>query len=215
MADVQKDSELRWDDIQKKARKNHDLVYAFDQERPKVTNGLPVPDNGYCVGITLRWIALRYSGEDYDYDAEEKLGLKIDFQALTAQYRSRSTPGGPFLRAQAVLRDFHVSTNPGRNKQIAQPASADMLINATAQDGLYYIEMRGKDPDGTEHAHALAIQREKHGAIYRFFDSNEGHFLLKGTARFKAFLTGFLNATPYKKEYLVGTWIVGVDPPAK
>jgi virulence surface antigen len=222
MADMQK-KELIWDDMQEKARKDGDLLYAFDQERPVETHGIPKPENGYCVGLTLRWIALRYAGKDYEYDAEKKEGVKADYEALASQYRSKSTPGGPFRRAEAVLRDFYISTNPGLYAQFSHPASADMLIKAITHDGLYYIEMRGMKPNGEEHAHALAIQRERHGAVYRLFDSNEGHFVLKGAAHFKKFLAWFLHAvpfqgkhmTPYSKTYLKETWIVGVNPPPK
>jgi hypothetical protein len=215
---------LVWDDIQKKAQKDGELEYAFDQDRPVERRGLEVPENGYCVGLTLRWIALRFRGKDYEYDAKKQEGLKADYQALRSQYKSRGTPGGPFARAEAVLRYFGISTNRGRYTQSPRAVSADMLINATfAGDGLYYIEMRGINDKGEEHAHALAIQREGHGTMYRFFDSNEGHFVLKGTARFKAFLTWFLDAVPYQgknlkpygKTYLKGTWIVGVNAPAQ
>lgn len=216
---------LKWDQIQTKARHDGELVYAFDQGLDVDKRDLTVPDNGYCVGLTLRWIALRFGGKDYEYDAKKHLGLKADYEALQSQYKSRATPGGPFARAAAVLRDFGISTNPGRSAQVPGAVSAETLINAThSHDGLYYIEMRGKKPTGEKHAHALAIQREGHGATYRLFDSNEGHFVIKGTARFKAFLAWFLNArpyndpkkfTPYSQEYLTGTWIVGVNPPAK
>lgn len=208
--------DFKWEDLQETALKRGQLVYAFDQERPVEARGYTVPDNGYCVGLTLRWIALRFAGKDYEYNAKGHLGLRADFEALRSQYKSRQTPGGPFARAAAVLRDFGISTNPGRSAQLPGAVSADMLINATrAHDGLYYIEMRGKDETGKEHAHALAIQRDSHGAGYRFFDSNEGHFVLKDTAHFKTFLIWFLKSTPYKGEYLTGTWIVGVNPPAK
>jgi hypothetical protein len=221
MANMQKD-ELVWDEMQTKARKDGDLLYAFDQERPVETRGIPKPENGYCVGLTLRWIALRYRGEDYEYNAEKKEGEKADYEALAAQYRSRSTAGGPFRRAEAVLRDFYISTNPGLYAQFSHHASADMLMKAITRDGLYYIEMRGVKPDGEEHAHALAIQREDHGKVYHLFDSNEGHFVIKGAPHFKKFLAWFLNAvpfqrkqmTPYGKTYLKETWIVGVNPPS-
>lgn len=206
---------LVWDAIQKKALKDGELEYAFDQDRPVETRGLTVPENGYCVGLTLRWIALRFRSKDYDYDPKKREGLKAQYQALVSQYKSRETPGGPLARAEAVLRYFGISTNRGRYTQSPRAVSSDMLINAIfAGDGLYYVEMRGKDETGKEHAHALAIQREGHGTLYRFFDSNEGHFVLKGTARFKAFLSWFLESTPYKGEYHTGTWVVGVNASA-
>jgi hypothetical protein len=207
---------LVWDAIQIKAKNEGKLEYAFDQERPVETQGLPVPENGYCVGITMRWIELRFRGKDYEYDATKREALKSDYQALRIQYKSRNTPGGVLARLEAVLGYFGIQTNRGRYMTTPRAVSADMLVNATfAGDGLYYIEMRGKDKKGNEHAHALAIQREGNGGVYRFFDSNEGHFMLKGADCFKAFLTWFLDATPYKGEYLMGTWIVGVNPPAK
>jgi hypothetical protein len=211
---------LKWDDIQNKARKDGELEYAFDQSLPVETQGLTEPENGYCVGLALRWIALRFRGKDYEYDADKHLALKSDYQALRVQYLSRETEGGPLSRAEAVLRYFGISANRGRYMRADRVVSADLVMNAVfAGDGLYYIEMRGQDERG-EHAHALAVQREGHGTIYRLFDSNEGHFVLKGAARFKAFLTWFLNTTPYNndrftpysREYLKATYIVGVNP---
>jgi hypothetical protein len=216
---------LVWDDIQTKAKKDGELEYAFDQDRPVEKRGLIEPENGYCVGLTLRWIALRFRGKDYEYDAAKREGLKSEYQALRCQYISRETEGGVLARAEAVLRYFGIATNRGRYTKTLRAVSADILVNATfAGDGLYYVEMRGTDDKGNPHAHALAIQREGHGAVYRLFDSNEGHFVLKGTDRFKAFMDWFLNTrpyndpsrfTPYSKEYLTGTWIVGVNAPAR
>jgi hypothetical protein len=210
---------LIWDEIQKQALKNDELLYAFDQDRPVDARGLEVPDNGYCVGLTMRWIALRYRGKDYEYDAKKREGLKADYQALRSQHMSRGTLGGVLARVEAVLGYFGIWTNRGRYYSTPMPVSADMLANATfAGDGLYYIEMRGKKPvDGklADCAHAVAIQREGGGAVFRFFDSNEGHFVIKGPARFKTFMAWFLDATPYKRRYLTGTWIVGVNAPVR
>jgi hypothetical protein len=213
-------SKFRWDDIQKKARKDGELEYAFDQSLPVETQGLTEPEDGYCVGLALRWIERRFRGKDYEYDPHEHLAQKSDYQALRAQYKSRETEGGPLARAEAVLNYFGISANRGRYTRVDRVVSADLLMNAVfAGDGLYYVEMRGQNEKG-EHAHALAIQREGHGTTYRLFDSNEGHFVLKGAARFKEFLTWFLNTTPYNsdrftpysREYLKATYIVGVNP---
>jgi hypothetical protein len=134
----------------------------------------------------MRWIALRYRGKDYEYDEKEAGGAEGGLPGAPQPVHEPGTLGGVLARVEAVLGYFGIWTNRGRYYSTPMAVSADILANATfAGDGLYYIEMRGKKPlNGKliDCAHALAIQHEGSGAVFRFFDSNEGHFVIRGPA---------------------------------
>jgi hypothetical protein len=220
---------LKWDDIQTKAKELGELVYAMDQGQTPVLKdisktshtapghveeiapgpwGVSAPA-GFCVGLTMRWIGLRYNGKDYPYNARTQVADGVFWEATRDQNISRDTPGAWPARLEAVLRQYGAAVNKGLCSQKSGGVSAGLILDTvSAGDGLYYFELRGPEP----HAHALGIQCE--GETYRLFDGNEGHFLVKKEVHFGFFLTRFLNDdnTTYRREYAKGTWTAAVNP---
>jgi hypothetical protein len=208
-----------WDPLQEKAKRDGELVYAMDQgQTPVLADYDPRPNkelrapgpwgvasSGFCVGLAMRWIALRYQGKDYPFDHRRLLANgEFWVDAARDQNVSRSTVGPWPIRFERVLRQYGVPVAASAQHPFAITARL-ILATIAAGNGLYYFEMRGE-----QNAHAIAVQNEQ-GRLH-LFDGNEGHFLVKSLDRARYFLTYFLNHAPgnYRVKYTKATWIAGV-----
>jgi hypothetical protein len=219
---------IKWDDIQTQAKDNGELVYAMDQGETVILKDISKTDHrapdhveelapgpwgaavprGFCVGLTLRWLGLRYNGQDYPFNAKKQECEGLFWEATRDQNIARNTTGAWPLRPETVLRQYGATVNKGLSVQKKIGVSADLMMDTIAAgEGLYYFELRGNPPD----AHSLGVQRN--GDDYRLFDSNEGHFLVKKESRFRFVLTRFLNAdnSRYRTEYPNETWTAVVN----
>ena len=138
--------DFKWENLQKTARKRGQLVYAFDQERPVEKQDLTVPDNGYCVGLTLRWIALRFAGKDYEYNAKGHLGLRADYRGAPQPVQESGNPGRPVcprrgrsprLRHQHQSRPLRAATRRGlcRHADQRHPRPRWPVLRRNARQG--------------------------------------------------------------------------------
>ena len=67
---------MNWDAVQTEALKQGWLIYAMDQGQTYVTNTQGpwgAAALGYCLGLTVRWIALRYGESEYVYDRKTRV----------------------------------------------------------------------------------------------------------------------------------------------
>ena len=183
---------MAMDPLQIRARNKSELVYAMRQ-KDTVMSREPGPwgdiRRGFCAGLAMRWIWLRYQNRDYAFDPAS---LELDM------------PDWEATRDQNILLDIHaaqhftmnqwtnlydqmarscgMSLNKDRILERYASATGEMLCQALeAGPGCYMINMYGYS------GHAVAMQREA-GDVFRFFDANRGEFVLRGLRRFGAFL---------------------------
>src|SRR5688500_4059756 len=158
-----------WDPLQEKAKRDGDLVYAMDQgqtpvladydpsEKREVRAPGPwgVAADGFCVGLAMRWVALRQQGKDYPFDRRSRLANGSYWvEAARDQNISRSTEGPWPKRFVRVLGQYGVSVNAALSVQKPFGITARLIIATMAgRDGLYYFEMRGE-----KSAHAIAVE---------------------------------------------------------
>ena len=200
-----------WDDVQKQARREGELVYAMDQgQTPILLHPNPERDGvasaGFCVGLAMRWIGLRHKKSDYPYDPKTRVSNGEFREAVRDQNISRNSRGAWPARFQNVLGQYRAPVDFGRSRQVPETVSGALLYDTIAvRHGLYYFELRGP-----KSAHAIAIESEPGG--FHLFDGNEGHFHVQRPSRFRFFLTRFLNKVPgrYREKYTVATWIAVV-----
>ena len=183
---------ITWDRVQTWANDEDWVVYAMDQgQTPVLADINPgkeeesapgpwgVASDGFCVGLAMRWIGLRYKGQDYPYNPRTRVANGEFWEATRDQNISRSTPGPWPSRFRTVMGQYGAPVDLKRCAEKRVPVSAKLLTEAIAAgDGLYYFELRREGG-----AHALAIESE--GGRYHLFDSNEGHFLVKSLDRFQ------------------------------
>jgi hypothetical protein len=205
---------VKWDDLQRWARKQGLLVYAMDQGQTPVLLDVdpgpadePAPGpwgivtNGFCVGLTMRWIGLRYRGQDYPFDAKTLVADGEFWEATRDQNIARGSTGPWPARLQTVVGQYGVPVDTVLSVKKNEPISARLVMQTIAgRNGFYYFELRGESG-----AHAFGIEWRPGGV--HFFDSNEGHFLVPRKS-FGYFFTRFLNHAPGNyKHYKAGTWI--------
>ena len=209
-----------WDPLQEKAKRDGDLVYAMDQgQTPVLADYDPSPhrealapgpwgvaSSGFCVGLAMRWIALRHQGKDYPFDRQRKLANGSYWvEAARDQNVSRSTEGPWPKRFERVLGQYGVSASAGLTAQKPFAITARLIVATMAgRDGLYYFEMRGEK----SHTRSRSSTRR---------DASTSSTATRGISPFgcdraRYFLTYFLNHAPgnYRVKYTKATWIAGV-----
>ena len=202
---------MLWDDIQKGARQVGCLVFAMDQGQTVVTTQ-PGPwgnaYSGYCNGLAVHWIALRYGGTDFRFDPKTLEVDMPDWRTTRNQNVYEDTPGDFPDRLAPEFAQYGMTLNKGRVTSRKETASGGILRRASAAaEGCYYISIRG-----SAGGHALAMQNTGGGG-WRFFDSNKGEFIFTSNDLFESFIDGYMDATDYDTRLGDLVNIVGVNPP--
>ena len=209
---------MSMDEVQLRARGKGELVYAMRQ-KDTVMSREPGPwgdiRRGFCAGLAMRWIWLRYGDRDYAFDPAS---LELDL------------PDWEATRDQNILLDIHtahkfelnqwrelydkmaqasgMSLNKGRTLERHLTATGEMLRHAAeAGTGCYLINMYGAS------GHAVAMQRES-GDVFRFFDANRGEFILRGGQRFTGFMDEYMTEV-YKGRFSGLTCVAFINPPSR
>ena len=207
-----------FDGIQFQALKRGEMVYAMDQAKIIFDEAKMDPDwaasgaHGRCVGYAMRWMALRAWGQDYHYSVrsfQNYEGPVADggfAQVPRDHARSRATKGGPMIRVQTVLKQYHVPVDTSRFFTAQAGITPAMVLDQVAKgDGIYYFEMLL----ALDSAHAIVVQRA--AGTYRLFDANYGHFVFRSLTRFAEYLQEFLVRTNYTEKYRQSMTSVGVS----
>ena len=189
--------------IESEARQKGELEYSFDQSESAVmTQPGPWGEaySGYCAGLAMKWIALRLEDEDYEFDVKSrKLGDLPHWHATRDQNVYEDADYDTALAAYGLktgAKTFH---------RIGGPNAGGLRQIAEAQAGCYLIRLR-RDGGG----HAVAMQSDMGRKVFRFFDANYGHFVLKSALRFQIFLNDFLHRSNYQTRYSKETFVFPV-----
>src|SRR4051794_7518449 len=87
---------MEWNAIQKDIKAYGYLLYAMSQGQTDVAT-MPGPwgnaYSGYCAGVAVRWIALRYGGSDYAYNHETQVLELPDWRTTRDQNTLEDTKG--------------------------------------------------------------------------------------------------------------------------
>lgn len=204
--------------LQQAALKVGVLTYALDQSN---TAPLTQPgpwgavQGGYCAGLAMRWIALRYAGYDYRYDRKTHMAAEPDWQATRDQNVMLDVYRGIFPDDYKTnFAQYGLRLNQGLVTRTNTPMRGATLRRAGARkEACYFIVIRGRHA-GDDTAHAVAMQNlGAHG--WRFFDANFGAFHLKDATAFEGFIDWFMRASDYLTNGFLGLScdVVGVDPP--
>jgi hypothetical protein len=204
---------MNWDGVQTEALKRGWLIYAMDQGQTYVTNTQGPWGSaalGYCLGLTVRWIALRYGGSEYAYDRKTRVLEAPDWRTTRDQniYENSAAMGDFPEELIPVYAQFGLTLNKGRVTNQSSVVTASMLRAAGgAGEGCYHVVLSREGG-----RHGVAMHNEG-GGNWRFFDPNYGCFWAKSDKDFEKFIGWYLAKTGYGKKYTVGTNIVAVNPP--
>lgn len=199
---------MQWDEIQKQARKAGSLVFAMDQGATAPVKQ-PGPwgntQGGYCAGLAIRWIALRYIGTTYDYDP---VTLECDmphWQATREQNIYVDTSGGFPDRYRKALAKYGLTLNKGTVTALTSFSEITPMAECVgAIKGCCMVSLGG---------HAVAVGREpEYKGSWYFFDANYGEFKFAGANELSTFLKTFFRDSGYGKQFK-GYRAIGVNPP--
>lgn len=204
--------------LQQAAQQVGILLYGMDQSQtPAMTQPGPwgAATTGYCAGLAMRWIALRYAGYDYRYDRNTKIAANPDWQATRDQNIYENVffaPGGRTFPDdyKPAFGQYGLKLNMGRVTRATTRMTGVMLRRAgEAGIGCYFIVITGKGG-----GHGVAMQNMGN-AGWRFFDANFGSFHLSDAPAFEAFIDWFMVRSGYMRNGFLSTdcRIVGIDPP--
>jgi hypothetical protein len=197
------------------------LVYAMDQSNtPALTQPGPwgAVSGGYCAGLAMRWIALRYAAYDYPYNRKTHLAEIPDWQATRDQNVLVDVYAGKFPDDYKTnFAQYGLKLNSGMVTMTKAAMSGAALRRAGAgKEGCYFIVIRGRAqrPQDPNPAHAVAMQNMG-AAGWLFFDANFGEFRFQDAAAFEAFIGWFMRESGYLTNgfLAVSCDVVGVDPP--
>jgi len=203
---------MNWDSIQTEAKQKGYLIFAMDQSQtPVMTQPGPWGSaySGFCAGLAMRWIALRYVGDDYNYDKKTLECEMPDWQATRDQTLYEAQDDGKFPgNYKAGFGVYGLFLNDGIVTQMDTAVTGAILRQAAAgKEGCYLISMRRSGG-----GHAVAMENwGKNG--WRFFDANYGEFKCKDAANFEVFMTWFLYKSGYGTRYNAKIRTVFVNPP--
>lgn len=202
---------MQWDSVQTAARDAGYLVYAMDQSQ---TAPLTEPGpwggavDGYCQGMAIRWIWLRYQGRDFPYNTATRVYADTDWRATAVQniYENADKDDeGDHWETSAAA--FYLSVSDGlRLSRNNKPSGAFINLMMTRAQGCFGISLK-REGGG----HAIAAQNED-GKTFHLFDANYGHFTAPSADSFKDFLDWYFDATGYGERYKKQTFICAVNP---
>ena len=200
-----------WDSVQTAAKQRHVLVFAMDQSQTAVMTQ-PGPwgnaYSGFCAGLAMHWIALRYAKRDFAYDKKTRELTAPDWR--TTRNQNQYWNGGDYdkVRLALPLANYGLFVNMGLVGRVERVMTGwDLREVGTAADGCYYISLKSAGE-----GHAIAMQRST-GHDWRLFDANYGEFKLRGRNEFEAFVDWYMAATGYKDNFTAATQIIGINPP--
>jgi hypothetical protein len=210
---------MNWDDVQTEAKRKGWLVFAMDQGQTYVMaqHSPYVPAyKGYCFGLAVAWIALRYAGSDFAYDSKTLEFDDTDWDAVEDQSiyehtaRTGEYPFGPLVTEDfaPAFAKYGLTLNKGRVTNQNSVATGSMLRAAgSAGTGCYFICMFNLNA-----GHAIAIQNEG-GGRWRLFDPNHGSLHVNSDTEFEKLIDWYIDKAQYDITLSRVTKIVGVNPP--
>jgi hypothetical protein len=202
---------VNWDKVQKDAKDAGRLVFAMDQGQTAVMTQ-PGPwgnaYSGFCAGLAVHWIALRYSGRDFAYDKKTRVCEMPDWRTTMNQNQYEDVDDDNVVKLAAPFANYGLFINMGRVTRLSRALTGrDLRKVGVANEGCYYISLKRSGG-----GHAVAMQRAA-GHDWRFFDANYGEFKVGGRHDFDDFIDWYMDATGYKTRYTASTQIIGIDPP--
>ena len=205
-------ADLRANAIWRSAQRYGQMVFAMDQNcTPHAETpgpwGVAGSRRGYCLGLSIQWLAMRKRGQNFDYDEQTGICNTPPWQATMLQNIHASAPRtramtfsgamvqqsirDPIRSATLLIRyaSFRVSVTVTNFHQILTgfPNTHWLIVLDAGQQG------------GT--AHAVAAQHDAQGNVH-FFDPNYGHFNFPDFAHFKTWFRAFLIESGYIRNYM-------------
>jgi len=202
---------MDWDDVQKRALNEGYLVYAMDQGQTAPCT-MPGPwgidQEGYCAGLSIRWIALHYIGSDYPYDARTHECVNPGWEATRDQGEYEDSSGVFPAKYKMVAAQYGLTMNKGSLQQFPSLAALPLIRAADSFRGCCLISIRG-----SKGGHAIALGRgPEYKSGFFFFDPNYGSFKCKGIDDANKFLSWFFIDTKYREKYSIAR-LCGVNAP--
>lgn len=189
----------------KDAWKRGELVYAYEQGSDEYSYKDIGPwgqvRNGYCAALGFRWILLRLTGKDLEYNESTRLAKKEDWR-ITRYHNLTKTEGYDSVLAEMSLKKGMPTTFLGI------PSALQIVPHTCRANGCYMLQM--KRPGGG-HLVCIQIENKGSGRLYRYFDPNYGQFVFTSQDRFLNWYTAFLDTyTNYRTRYTEKTIITPV-----
>ena len=209
---------MNFDSIQNAAKTKGQLVFAMDQGQQDIPMmaeaGFGVGQEGYCMGLSLRWISEMYAGRNLPFSPMTGTYDEVDWFALQLFGRYVEMPASVIdtdtLGWKNTTAMLSMSVSPGLRAWQFFQAPSGRFICTTARRawGCYGITLSSKNKGN----HAIAVRHARDNAFH-LFDPNYGHFAVKWVDKFQAFLDGYFAATGYATLYNNVAFITGVRPP--
>jgi hypothetical protein len=174
---------------------------------------------GYCAGLSLRWVQKIAAGTDFQPDASGS------YHGETFRWFKATDWQATVL--QAKIRQYHEAAKPGVVERIqyaaglvememsrqlfadeALPPTGARLTKVVKQSyGNYYVSLRGSSAKDGHYGHAIALRHGKppggKGAgVFHIFDPNSGHFAWQvEAAQWAQIVDLYLYFRGYDKDY--------------
>jgi len=202
---------------------NQSYTDPLSEEAPGPWGGGSI-SNGYCAGLTVRWIRLTYAGKDFVPGNANWDGVPLrffngtDWQATAYQNRLKDYTAGNSTtrlgRTQFTLGLAQMMVGELQEGSESMPANGQRLARVIAKSyGNYYTSLGGNG----SHAIAFRHARPKSGSgpgEFHIFDPNVGHFMwnAKG-ATWPGIIDWYLQGVGYTKDFDKAYFITRATPP--
>ena len=201
---------MDWDSVQTTAKNRRQLVFAMDQAQLPMRKWpiiKQLTEGGFCIGLSVTWIAMQYEGEAFPVDGD--VCEWPPFRAVLYQNISK-------IEGEPDWTDFWDTAGRPERLRISDGLRAKRETKPTA-DFIYSIVTKAYGCYGITlardgGAHAVAMRHGRDNRMH-FFDPNYGHFAVADHTKLKAFLTWFLTESGYADRYSKYTGVIGIKPP--
>jgi len=202
---------MNWDNLQRTARTNGQLVFAMDQaQTPVMTQPGPwgTSTDGYCIGLAATWISYCYAGKSFPVDSN-KVCDNPPWRSTLSQTMSDAAVRTIWTDGwKAATEPFQMTPSDGlRGFRNSAVTSTFVYAMVTQAYGCYGVTMRRSGG-----AHAIALRHGRDNRMH-LFDANYGHFAVADHTRLRDFLRWYLTTSGYGARYDESCGVVGVRPP--
>lgn len=180
---------------------------------------------GYCAGLSVRWMRLAYAGRDFPTRSGEWGGVAMDvFQGSDWQATAYQNKLNSFAAAGGTTRESRARYVTGLAQmkldsnliqlKTGRPSGAQLASVLLRSYGCYYVSLGAPDYN---HAIALRHARPSKGGTsgeLHIFDANVGHLIFATPSSYwAATIDWYFQLTGYGEEYTKENLISRVTPP--
>lgn len=192
-------------------RHSGNLVHFYNQGRDNRLNEFDKTENGWCLGMSVHWLACRAQRMDFWGTHLSETGA-AKYRFVMAAQGVRTATGTTQDRASFRLKKYGLDLKVKNSEDQDQLGDrmAEMITDSGQsfiRIGQYYTEESGGG------GHAMAATLEQGGV--RFLDPNLGEFFFKTIGSFRSWYPYFVRKMDYRfEEYYIEGYSLRTASPA-